>query len=67
MFGEYEEALKFIDEIIDLEETYVDAYTLKGKVLEAMKDIKGAKENYNKALSLDPQQSLATEGLKRLN
>jgi Tfp pilus assembly protein PilF len=32
-----------------------------------MKDIKGAKENYNKALSLDPQQSLATEGLKRLN
>jgi tetratricopeptide (TPR) repeat protein len=67
MFGEYEEALKFIDEIIDLEDTYVDAYTLKGKVLEAMKDIKGAKENYNKALSLDPQQSLATEGLKRLN
>ncbi len=67
MFGEYEEALKFINEIIDLEETYVDAYTLKGKVLESMKDIKGAKENYNKALSLDPQQSLATEGLKRLN
>jgi len=46
---------------------YADAYTLRGMMKEKLKNSTGAYNDYKMALQLDEHQTLAEEGLKRIN
>ncbi len=67
LFGNYDKAVKLLDEAIDLSPEYADAYTLRGAMKENLKNSTGAFNDYSRALQLDPNQKLAKEGLKRIN
>lgn len=64
--SEYDKAIKYLDQAIDLDETYADAFTLRGKIFEVKKDITKAKADYQKAFDLDKNQTIAEQGLNRL-
>lgn len=67
MFENYKEAIRYLDETIDLAPEYADAYTLRGTVKEKMKNSTGAYNDYKRAVQLDDNQVKAKEGLKRIN
>lgn len=67
MFENYEQALRYLDETIDLAPEYADAYTLRGTVKEKMKNSTGAYNDFKRAVQLDDNQIRAKEGLKRIN
>jgi tetratricopeptide (TPR) repeat protein len=67
MASDYENAINNLDAAIDLAPEYADAYTLRGKVYELKKDKTRAYFDYVKALGLDKNQTLAKEGLQRVN
>mgnify|MGYP006282519947 CR=1 FL=1 len=51
---EYEKALEFVNEAIDKDDEFVEAYIIKGQIYEAQKDIDKAIDSYRKAVGLDP-------------
>ncbi len=67
LFSNYTRAVSLLDEAIDLAPEYADAYTLRGAMKERLKNSTGAFNDYSKALQLDENQTLAKEGLKRIN
>lgn len=67
MFGNYEKAISYLDQVVELSPEYADAYTLRGAMKEKIKNSTGAYNDYKLALQLDPNQKLAEEGLKRIN
>jgi tetratricopeptide (TPR) repeat protein len=67
MASDYEKAINNLDAAIDLAPEYADAYTLRGRVYEMQKDKTRAYFDYLKAINLDANQTLAKEGIKRVN
>lgn len=67
LFGNYKEAIKFLDEAIDLAPEYAEAYTLRGFMKEKLKNSTGAYNDYKMAILLDENQLKAKEGLGRIN
>ena len=65
-FENYDKALATLDQIILIAPDYSSAYTLRGYVYEQIKDKALARENYEKALELNPQDSIATKSLNLL-
>lgn len=66
-FGNYEKAIEWLDQTIELSPEYADAYTLRGTMKEKLKNSTGAFNDFKMALQLDENQYLAEEGLKRIN
>lgn len=66
-FENYTKALEYLDETIELDPEYADAYTLRGTVKENLKNSTGAYNDYKQAVLLDENQIKAKEGLKRIN
>src|SRR5690606_7952935 len=67
LFDNSEKAISLLDEVIDLSPEYADAYSLRGKMKERLKNSTGAFNDYKMALTLDENQKVASEGLKRIN
>lgn len=67
LFGDYNKAISYLDQAIDLSPEYADAYTLRGAMKEKTNNNTGAYNDYKMAIQLDPKQTLAEEGLKRIN
>ncbi len=67
LFGDYNKAITYLDQAIDLSPEYADAYTLRGAMKEKTNNNTGAYNDYKMALQLDPKQRLAEDGLKRIN
>lgn len=67
LFGNYREAIAYLDQAIELAPEYADAYTLRGTMKEKLKNSTGAYNDYKKAVLLDENQLRAKEGLGRIN
>lgn len=67
LFHNYDDAIKLLDETIDLAPDYADAYALRGAMEERLNNSTGAFNDYNRALQLDENQKMAKEGIKRIN
>lgn len=52
--GQYDKALSDLDKAIDLKPDYADAFVERGYVKQKMGDLRGAEEDYNKGLKIDP-------------
>jgi len=52
---EHDKALEVVQEGINYNEYNAELYYLKGLILEAMKDLEGARDAYYEALNLDPE------------
>ena len=63
----YPEALEVFNKAVEVSTTNPDGYFWLGRTYEAMKDIKLARENYERSLSLDPTIDEARDALKRIN
>lgn len=63
----YNEALEVFNKAVEVSNTNPDGYFWLGRTYEAMKDLKLAKENYERSLSLDPTIDEARDALKRIN
>ena len=57
--GEYAEAIKALDEIIENNPEFVKAYELRGQVKDLRGDKAGAFEDLKKAVELDPKGDIA--------
>jgi tetratricopeptide (TPR) repeat protein len=66
-FNNPSKAITYLDEAIELAPDYADAYTLRGLMQEEMKNSTGAYNDFKKAIILDENQTLAKEGLSRIN
>lgn len=62
---EFKLALKDCDTCIEKDPTFVKGHVRKGGSLEAMKEYSRANDAYKKALEIDPNNSEATDGLRR--
>jgi tetratricopeptide (TPR) repeat protein len=62
----YDEALRSWDICIQMNNKHIEAYYMRGLVHEYKKQYADAKLNYEYALQLDPNYSLAKEGLARV-
>ena len=51
---DWEEALIHYNEAIKLDPDYVEAYNHRGRAKDELGDSKGATEDYNKAIELEP-------------
>lgn len=67
LFHNYKDAVKLLDETIELAPDYADAYALRGAMEERLNNSTGAFNDYNRALQLDENQKMAKEGIKRIN
>lgn len=65
--GVYDEAVKYFSRAIQVDDSYVEAYYNRGYSRELMGDLMNAKQDYQKALKLSPNYSLAVEGLNRID
>jgi len=63
-FDNFEEAAKTLDGILLLDNEFAEAYTLRAFNHEKQKHFQEAIADYQKALTLNPQDSLAIKGLK---
>lgn len=61
--GKNKETIGLLDEIIQTNPDFVDAYVLKGAVLQEVEDIKVAESAFRKALEIQPEHSEALQGL----
>ncbi|MBN2669419.1 MAG: tetratricopeptide repeat protein [Bacteroidales bacterium] len=59
-------AIMYFDKAIAVDYNYSEAYTNKGYALELLKKYNDAFVEYQTAVKLDPQNTLAQEGLKRI-
>ncbi len=67
LFEDYQKAISFLDDAINLSPEYADAYTLRGFMKEQLKNSTGAYNDYKHALLIDENQEKAKAGLKRIN
>ena len=67
LFKNYSDAQTLLDELILMEESYADAYALRGFIKETNNNKTGAYADYQKALEFDKNQTQAINGLKRVN
>ncbi len=67
LFKNYNDAQSLLDELILMEDSYADAYALRGFIKEKKNDKTGAYTDYQKALEHDKNQTQALNGLKRVN
>lgn len=65
-FENYDKAIKTLDNIINMAPDYSNALTLRGYAFEQSNDPKNAIENYQKALNINPKDSIAQKGLQLL-
>ncbi|MBN1250567.1 MAG: tetratricopeptide repeat protein [Bacteroidales bacterium] len=57
--GNTEKAIKYFDTVINLEESNVDAYLLRGYLKGQLKDFNSAIEDFNTIIKIDPKNSTA--------
>jgi tetratricopeptide (TPR) repeat protein len=62
----YDEAMRSWDICIQMNNRHMEAYYMRGLVFEYKKNNADAKLNYQYALELNPNYTLAKEGLARL-
>lgn len=62
----HDEAIADTTAAIKLDPRYVKARLCRAKVYEARKDVKAAYDDYKRAMSYEPSNSTASDGLKRL-
>lgn len=60
------EAVKYFSKAIEARNNYYEAYYNRGYAYELMKDWLNAETNYRQALSIQPDYTLAAEGLSRV-
>jgi len=63
----YSKALEYFTKVIEQNDQMADAYFARGYCYELLKDKAKAKEDYKKCLSIDPNFTEATVGLRQLN
>lgn len=63
--GEFREAINDLDRTIKIR-NYYGAYANRGRAKLKLGDKEGAKQDFLKTMRLDPDNKLATEGLKAL-
>src|SRR6056297_63036 len=51
---EYEKALEFLDKAISKDDEFIEAYIIKGQVYEGKRNYEKARQNYLKAVGIDP-------------
>jgi len=61
--GESEKVIGILEEIIHIEPSFVDAYILKGAILQQENDFDAAESSYRRALELKPDHPEAMQGL----
>ncbi|USD67920.1 tetratricopeptide repeat protein [Vibrio sp. SCSIO 43136] len=64
--GDYEQALKLLDQALPLAEQPAQVLATKGSVLYKLKDMPGAIQAWKKALAIDPSMTEVSEMLKWL-
>jgi len=62
----YSEALKYFDQAVQVDPQYYQAYYNRGYSFELMGDINNAALDYKKALQIQPDYTLAAQGLERV-
>jgi tetratricopeptide (TPR) repeat protein len=62
----YRESLKYFTDAIEVDPNYYQAYYNRGYAFELMGDISNAAKDYRKALSIQPDYTLAANGLSRV-
>ncbi len=62
--GRYEEALKSLDEAQRLDGNYAMTYAYRGSIHLERNEVAAAIQNYRRALELDPNNSVANQGLR---
>ena len=65
-FENYDNALKTLDNIINMAPDYSNALTLRGYAFEQLNEPKNALADYQKALEINPTDSIAKKGLQLL-
>ena len=60
--GKHDEAIAIYNKVIDLNPFHVDAYRERGKIRYEQGDIQGAKEDMQKVLELNPQETADVSG-----
>jgi tetratricopeptide (TPR) repeat protein len=65
-FKNYQTAKELLDETIELDKNYADAYALRGLMKEKLNNHTSAMMDYQTALQIDKNQKAAEDGLKRL-
>ncbi len=63
----YNEALVMFDKAIEINPRYIDAWHNRGLTYEGLKNYPKARENFKKALELDPTYDLSAEAMDRLD
>lgn len=65
--GVYQESVKYFSEAIKVDPGYFEALYNRGYAYELMGDVINARRDYQRALQVSPNYSLAVEGLNRLD
>lgn len=63
----YSESLQYFNQAVQVDPTYYQAYYNRGYSFELMGDINNAAKDYKKALQIQPDYTLAAQGLERVN
>lgn len=66
MLKDYNTAIKFYTDAINVDNKQVKAFYMRGYAFERLKDKKQAENNYRMALGIQPDYTLAAEGLNRI-
>lgn len=64
---DYKKAIEFFTKVIEQDNQMADAYFARGYCYSLLKDKENAKNDYKKCLSIDPNFTEATVGLRELN
>ena len=65
--GVYSEAVKYFSQAINADPAYIEALYNRGYAYELMGDVMNARKDYERALQIRPNYSLAVDGLNRLD
>ncbi|REJ82264.1 MAG: tetratricopeptide repeat protein [Bacteroidetes bacterium] len=63
---DYKTAIDFFSKVVQIDQNYIEAFYNRGLAHEYAGNKSAAREDYNKALSIFPNYSLAKEGLERI-
>lgn len=64
---EYETAIDYFTQTIDINPEYADAYYNRGFAFELLKDVENSRRDYKKTLELSPNYEKAIDGLNRID
>ena len=63
----YREATRYFTDAVEVDPQYYQAYYNRGYSFELMGDVGNAKKDYQYALSIQPDYTMAAKGLSRVN